>query len=157
MNLINETRPGTLPEHILRVLEKYWNINFPEDYREFLLKNNGGIPEKDCFSFKEREDGSDLRCFLGIYPDQHSNLLDFLKIYKDRILDYMFPIGYDSAGNLILISVKNSDRGKIYFWDHELEADMDRGEVADYSNLTLIADSFDEFINSLYDYEDEEK
>jgi hypothetical protein len=67
----------------------------------------------------------------------------------------MFPISYDSFGNLILIAIKNADRGKIYFWDHEMEADPNQGEVPDYSNLTLIADSFDEFINSLHDFEEE--
>ena len=49
---------------------------------------------------------------------------------------------------MIQFLVKNADRGKIYFWDHEMEAD--EGETPNYSNLTLIADSFDEFIEGLH-------
>ena len=137
-----------IPEHILKSLEMYWDINFPKSYRDFLLKYNGGEAEKREFKFKEGEHGSDIRSFLGIYPDKHNNLLSYLKSYRGRIPENFFPIGYDSCGNLILISVKNKDRGKIYFWDHEMEAD--EGETPDYSNLTLIADSFDEFIEGLH-------
>ena len=92
--------------------------------------------------------------FLGIYPDEYNDLLDHIKTYKERLPKNTFPIAYDSCGNLIVISVMGPDRGKIYFWDHEMEADIDHGEVSDYSNLTLIADSFDEFLEGLYSKEE---
>lgn len=74
------------------------------------------------------------------------NLLEKLKTYSARIPDNMFPIANDDLGNLILV-VKRPERGKVYFWDHEME--VAEGEIPDYSNLTLISDSFDDFINSL--------
>lgn len=147
--------PGTLSEPVLKALEIYWGFGLPKDYRAFLIKHNGGSPTIDYFNFKDdKNDGSDIRYFLGIYPDEYRNLLGFLKIYNERLPNNIFPIGYDSGGNLICISVKGPDRGKIYFWNHEMEADPAQGEVPDYSNLTLIADSFDEFINSLHTIED---
>lgn len=151
---IKDDHPETLPEHILRVLERYWGFALPKDYRRFLLTHNGGEPEPDYFNFKhDKSDGSDVRFFLGIYPDEHNDLLDHLKMYNGRLSKNIFPIAYDSCGNLICISVTGPDRGKVYFWDHEMEAD--EGEEPDYSNLTLIADSFDEFINSLHELENE--
>lgn len=152
INMLN-TRPNTLPEHILKVLEVYWGFNLPSVYRNFLIKNNGGEPEKDVFCFKEKKTGSDIRSFLCIFPDNNSNLLNYIKTYKGRIPDNMFPIAYDSFGNLILIGVKNPNRGKIYFWDHDMETDPSQGEKPDYSNMTLIADSFEEFIDGLYEDE----
>lgn len=53
------------------------------------------------------------------------------------------------SGDLILIAVKGTDRRKIYFWNHEMEM-----EEPDYSSLTLIADTFSEFINSLYEFDE---
>ena len=148
---IKSDHPGTLPEPILSVLERYWGFSLPKEYRNFLLEHNGGEPNVDCFNFKnDKEDGSDIRCFLGIYPDQHNDLLDHIKTYKDRLPSNLFPIAYDSCSNLICISVTEPDRGKIYFWDHEVEADPSQDEVPDYSNLTLIADSFNEFLEGLY-------
>lgn len=144
---IYNSRSETLPEHILKALEHYWEINLPSSFRDFLLKNNGGEPAKNFFLFKGSDSGSDVQSFLGIYPRTHNNLLEYLKTYESRIPNHLFPIAYDSFGNLILISVKNPDRGKIYFWDHEME--VDEGKTPDYSNLTLIADSFEEFIENL--------
>jgi hypothetical protein len=146
---------NSLPEHILKVLEKYWDISLPKEYRSFLIHHNGGEPEKSCFNFKDqKKEGSDVRFFLGIYPDNDRDLLNKIKIYENRIPKNTFPIACDSFGNLIIISVKNKDRGKIYFWDHEMEANTEAGEIADYTNLTLIADSFDEFINGLHSFDE---
>lgn len=154
MTELHLDHPDTLPEHILKVLELYWGFGLPMEYRSFLLKHNGGEPVEDIFNFKDdKENGSDVRFFLGIYPDEHRNLLEYLKTYNGRIPKNLFPIAYDSCGNLICISTMGSDRGKIYFWDHEMEAY--EVEEPDYSNLTLIADSFDEFLNSLHDLEDD--
>lgn len=150
---IKEDHPGTLPDHILKVLEKYWGFGLPKGYRDFLLKHNGGEPTPDYFNFKhDVNDGSDVRFFLGIYPDEHNDLLNHLQIYKSRVPDNIFPIAYDSGGNLICISVKGPDRGKVYFWDHEMEAAD--GEEPSYDNLTLISDSFEEFLNSLHEMDE---
>lgn len=150
-----EHNSSNLNDKVLQCLEQFWEIKLPKEYRKFLLTQNGGYPDKSIFFFKNQNIGSDVQGMLGITPEGGLNLLTEIRTYTGRIPSSTFPIGYDSFGNLILISVKNPDRGKIYFWDHELEADPDQGEVADYSNLTLIADSFDEFINNLKSDEEE--
>ena len=147
-----EKSPGKLDETFLKALEQVWGFKLPTDYRNFLLEHNGGYPEKPVFDFKnDSEDGSVLSMFFCIYPDFNHNLLDNLKIYQHRIPSHMFPIADDDCGNLILLSVKNPDRGKIYFWDHEMECE--EGEEPDYSNLSLIADSFEEFCDKLREKE----
>ena len=138
---------NTLSESILVALEQYWEFKLPRSYRMFLLIHNGGEPCKDIFFVKEKQHGSDIRNFLGIYPDKNYNLLYYLKFYNNRIPSNTLPIARDSFGNLILLSVKGPDYGKVYFWDHDWEAED--GVTPDYSNLTLIADNFDEFINNL--------
>jgi hypothetical protein len=137
--------------HILRPIEKFLGINFTEDYRSFLLKVNGGYPDKTFFKFSNLDEGSVVQHFYGINGMGDSN--DLLIMYKyshTRIPSNMVHIGADCFGNQILLSVKNPDRGKIYFWDHEIEADPDNGEIPCYDNLTLIANSFDEFLGKLY-------
>ena len=139
---------GPLNEDFLKTLEMYLDINFPSEYRFFLRDFNGGKTGNRGFSMKnDQKNRSALDRLFGFVPNKYNNILLYLKNYKDRIPQNTFPIGYDPFGNLILISVKNKDRGKIYFWDHEMEAD--EGETPDCSNLTLIADSFDEFIEGL--------
>ena len=55
------------------------------------------------------------------------------------------------------ISSKGEDKGKVYFWDSVEEEDVDEeaGEEPGYSNVYLLANSFQEFINSLEKIEDD--
>ncbi|AIK96204.1 SMI1/KNR4 family protein [Candidatus Odyssella acanthamoebae] len=145
----------TINETILEALEQVWKFNLPTAYRNFILKYNGGSPQPSRFFFKESpSNGSYVDYLFGIRKGFNQNLLMSMNLYSGRIPANMLPIGEDPGSNLILLSVKGPDRGKIYFWDHDLEADPAQGETPDYSNLTLIADSFDEFINGLSEEKD---
>lgn len=143
--LINDT--------CLKALEQLWGFNLPKAYRNFLLECNGGEPKKKCFDLKDKSDGSVIDEFLSIINNYNSNLLLDLKDVGKRCPSHMIPIADDGFGNRILLSAKGADRGKVYFWDHDMEANDD--ETPDYSNLSLIADSFEEFTNGLYEPEDE--
>jgi len=72
-----------------------------------------------------------------------------LSAYKGRVPHGMLPIGDDPAGNLYLMDLSPGERyGRIYFWDHEIEAD-DEGQ-SHQKNITLISNSFIEFLVDLY-------
>ncbi len=74
-----------------------------------------------------------------------------IEIYRGRLPSRFIPIGADASGNALCISITGADRGKIYFWTHEKEADPDKGESPDtVDNIMLVADSFDAFIAGLY-------
>ena len=135
---------------VLKSIENYLGFKFPDKYKIFLLSCNGGETKKKIFFFqKDTLNGSILDRLFGVVSNEYESILIYLKDYRTRIPDNFCPIGADPGGNLILISVKGPDYGKIYFWDHEME--VDEGEEPDYSNLTLIADSFTDFINSLHE------
>ena len=145
---------SNLNDEILAAIEEFLGYTFPKPYREFLLKKNGVRRVEKLFFFRDHpQEGSCLDSLFGVYKDFNNNLLVRLKYLGDRIPSNMTPIGRDVYGNLILLAVKGLDRGKIYFWDHELEADPAQGERPDYSNLTLIADSFSDFMDGLSDIE----
>ena len=132
----------------LNNIEEKIGFNFPADYKRFLLQFNGGKPEKEVFNMINNSSIVDR--FFGFCENEYRNALRYYGVvYNKRIPSNTFPIGKDPGGNLILISISGSDYGKIYFWDHNWEAE--EGREPDYSNLTLIADSFDEFVNNLKD------
>jgi hypothetical protein len=143
MNIINPT-PELINSNIIGCLESYFDFKFPQIYKEFLLLTNGGSPKKSILS---KDEEYEVRNFFGIIPDYSYGLLERKKMYENRIPNNMFPIANNSGGDLFLMSVKGPDYGKIYFWDHNWEAE--EGQEPNYSNLTLVADSFDEFINGL--------
>ena len=134
-----------LSDNIIDSLNCFWGGSLPFAYKEFLKNVNGGIPNKDTFIFGD--DSSNVDLFFGVTPDKHMNIFKFHNIPKN-----MIAIGEDAFGNLILLAVTMQDRGKVYFWDHELACEDD--EEPGYENLTLIADSFDKFLSMLKSVDD---
>ena len=133
--------------------EKDNHIVLDTIYKCFLNKENGGEPLKNIFIYNFKKNlFSDIDCFFGIDKDKNFDLKFQNNFYKNRIPKNMIAIAEDCVTNLILLSVKGDDYGKVYYWDHEMEAN--NGEEADYSNLTFLANSFGEFIDNLKSEDD---
>ena len=132
--------------------EKRMGHPIPARYRALLLEHNGGGIEPSGFEFQDPV-GARSSCvhrILGIHGG-HSNLEDYLRSYRDRIPSDLFPIAHDPGGNLVLIGTGAENGGRIFFWDHDFEADD--GETPDYRNVYPVAESLDAFLAALSDEE----
>jgi cell wall assembly regulator SMI1 len=138
-------------------IEQYVGLAFPQQYKEHLLKYNGGQCKPNVFEFitnTGKLDSSIINWFLAIYDGKYDNLKECIEIFKieeKRMPRHILPIADDPGGNMICISTSGADEGYIYFWDHEQEVDYSVSDDSDYSNLFLIAKSFNEFLNGLKD------
>jgi cell wall assembly regulator SMI1 len=136
--------------------EKFIGLNFPNEYKEHLLQNNGGQCAPNIFKFNEngRWTESCVDWFLAIHDGEYDNLKEYVRTYKvdeKRLPIHILPIAHDPGGNLICISCGKQDEGQIYFWNHEQEVDYNLSEDTDYTNLYFVAKSFNEFIAGLKD------
>ncbi|MBX7215663.1 MAG: SMI1/KNR4 family protein [Candidatus Kapabacteria bacterium] len=130
-------------------------LQFPQEYKDHLLKYNGGQCEPNMFSFYENNHltSSCVDWFLAIYDGEFDNLKWYINLYKvkeKRMPFHIIPIAHDPGGNLICISCNGYDYGKIYFWDHEKEVDYLIEGDDNYSNLYLIANNLADFFNGLH-------
>lgn len=150
MSFVIEESPGPLSEDQLKKLEAQTSP-LPHDYRQFLLQYNGGDITPDCFNSATGESVSSIRSFLGIHNNPNRSLYHYLETYETRLPKRFLPIVFDSFGNLICLSLEGADRGAVYFWDHELEADED-DSPEDAENTTLLSSSFSAFLQSLYEF-----
>ncbi|HID7800733.1 TPA: SMI1/KNR4 family protein [Proteus mirabilis] len=130
-------------------LQSIVDYTIPSEYIDFIKKYNGGQPEPDSFNIKEIDDASTIDRFLGVKKEKNksNDIFYFVKLYKNRIPSEYMPIAYDIGGNLILIELA-SDKAKVFFWDHELEAD--EGEEPRLDNIYYLAGSIDEFLSNLF-------
>lgn len=130
--------------------EKEINKKLPNDYVDFLLKNNGGSPEYKIFS-----NGRVINfffCVLSLIEDYFS-IKWYLDMYEDRYPDVMFPIASVGGGDLLLMGLSGDYESKIYYWDHNLESENEGNEYFD--NITFVEDSLYDFLNNLYKEDDE--
>lgn len=134
-------------------LERRLGVKFPEDYREFLMKYNGGYPVPDGFRFFGREVGSSVHHFLRVRGGDESESLEYAAdVFAGRVPSGLFPVARDPGGNLICIGVLGGAfESQVVFWDHEGEADV--GEEPVGSNLTLISMDFSSFLSGLREVE----
>jgi hypothetical protein len=76
-------------------------LALPEDYREFLLKINGGYPLKASYRFNR----SELRLFeiFSLTESKIHGLLGRYAVVKCEIGDGLIPFGRDEAGELLCL------------------------------------------------------
>lgn len=135
-------------------IEQIIGLRLPEEYKKHLLTYNGGrcLPNRFFFDENGKRTSSGIDWFLAIYDGKYDNLKNYIKIYKKeekRLPHNILPIAHDPGGNLVCISCVGEDFGYIYFWDHEKEVDFQDPDHNEYSNLYLVAKSFQSFLDEL--------
>ncbi len=149
---ISRSKPPVAAEEVLRA-ENTIGESLPEDYKRFLLEHNGGRPVPAGFPIRwnkpELARGAEFGMvgdFYAIYEGKPVNLLEGFRSHGTRIPKGAIAIARDPGGNLILLGLSGEHRGKVFFWLHDMDPEYD--ETA-FENLGVIANSFDEFLQSL--------
>jgi len=140
-------------ENLLQEFEEKFQCKLPADYRSFLLKDNGGFPSPDCVTFKEdgRTTVSDVVCFHCLGDKLPWASLEWhFETFVGRLPKDTIPIGHDSCGNLWLLNVGAKQGGSVAFWDH---GSFDKFDETDFDAWPRVANSFQEFLGSLHEYD----
>ncbi|WLR43227.1 SMI1/KNR4 family protein [Bacillus carboniphilus] len=139
---------------------------FPEDYIECARINNGSavIP----YYFKVKDDVKVFGTLLSFDKESDDYIIRVFNNYIDTLPKKMVPIVYDPAGNLICFDYKDHEENPIVvFWEHEgaWEKDMlmeeeglteEQAEERARENVFYVADSFTDFLNSLYEFDEDD-
>ncbi len=133
--------------------EKKIGKKLPNEYKEFLIKNNGGYPteimftpnfiEINPFTLEKLNQATDVERFFSLneVSFEYEDILDESYIPPEYI-----PFARTSFGNLFLICVDLGKKyGSIYFANHDL---FDSNNNC--FNISKITDSFTDFLDSLY-------
>jgi SMI1-KNR4 cell-wall len=149
LNIDFLTSPELADEMSVAQAERRLGRRIPEDYRKFLLQErNGGRPAANVSALPEaRRVGVGVTDFLGVGHPDDTDLLRVSEQYRDRVPADLLPVAHAEGGNLVCLSLGGRDRGAVYFWDHEEEAE--EGASPTRENLYRIAESFHDFAASL--------
>ena len=149
---------GALDDAAIAAFESEIGAALPADYRAFLKAVNGGWVGGALLISGQAADGesidADVHHIGGLRAEPHMDLRTARATYQDwiaRIPRDLIWIMDDSCGNAICLGVAGKARGKVYFWDHEQEPDLDDwdGTLEGAGNITLIAHTFDTFFKGL--------
>ena len=132
-------------------IESRFDLVFPAEYRDFLLRNNGGDPEPSWYSMNgEYED--EISYFLAVNASNpHSDIATQIENYRDWIVPAYLPIAVCCGGDVLCLSLKDEELGAIYHWNHALANDA--GNPWE-ENMTRLAGSLAEFLGGVSTLED---
>lgn len=108
----------------------------PSDYREFLLRCNGGYTGGALWHC-ERDVG--VHHIAGFREESSFSISAHCDSLREFLPSDVIPIADDPFGNAICLGIRGEKKGRIYFWDHESAED----------DPELVSDSFAEFVSKL--------
>lgn len=147
---MNITSWGENDEVIVSEFEQKIGFSLPEDYRHFLVRNNGAKANRQVFFVKDLNQDVMLDKFFGITnPKSRSLTIGYwLQEYGDEIDEKSVFIGSDPGGRFLVYITAGEDKG-IYYWD---DTNFFPQSSEEEGNSYYIAESFSEFCDLLMDY-----
>lgn len=131
-------------ENTIKKIEDSFGISFPHDYKDCIMKFNGGRPKPNIFNFVD--DGEGTLGYLLSFT-RNPKIETVYGLISEYLPESVFPFATDSAGNMLCFDYrKDKHSPSIVFYNHE-EDDEDA--------IELVCESFTDLLESLHYDEDE--
>lgn len=141
---------------LLHEREVAWKVRLPDDYKEFIKKENGLIPSKRYFHFGNNEKVIEhFLAILAISGEKAEEAYDIGVVstqLEGRIVfdeDYvgmqLIPIAALYGGDFLCLNyVKDAENPSICIWYHEESYELEPA-------VEFVASSFSEFLDMLHE------
>jgi len=140
---------------LLHEREVAWRVKLPDDYKEFIKKENGIIPSKRYFHFGNNEKVIDrFLAILAISGEKEEEAYDIgvvstqlegrIVFDEDNVGMQLIPIAALYGGDFLCLNyVEDPDNPNICIWYHEESYELE-------PSLEFVANNFTEFLAMLY-------
>lgn len=111
MKYVDSNPYGPLTPKRLEQFERTIGQSLPDDYRAYLLEQNGGTPEKYLICWPGSDEPAEVfNDAFGLHdgPD-YSRLDKMTEGMREFLQDDLIPIGCDPGGNTSFFPIKSSD------------------------------------------------
>ena len=145
-----------LTDALLLEREVVWRVKLPDDYKEFIKKENGVIPSKRYFHFENNEKVIDrFLAILAISGEKTEEDYDIgvvstqlegrIVFDEDNVGMQLIPIAALFGGDFVCLNyVEDSENPSICIWYHEESYELEPA-------IEFLANNFTEFLAMLQD------
>ncbi len=129
-----------ITESDISEFEATYKVQLPEDYKDFLVENNGGRPEKNFFPFQD--DGFIIAWFFNLKngKDTLEWTLQLLWIAEQTIPRNLLPVARGQGADFYCICLDSNNYGKVFLWYGNIDEEPFE-----------VASSFSELVDGLQD------
>ncbi len=124
----------TADTSVIQTIESQFEISFPKEYIQLVMKYDSGVPDKKLF-----EAGGKQRVFqrlISIRADKHPNISDAVQWVDQDVT--RIPFALDPFGNMLCFAYSGNQIPEIVFVESE-------------NNTTYsVSQSLDAFLEALY-------
>lgn len=141
---------------LLREKEVVWKVKLPDDYKEFIKKENGVIPSKRYFHFRHNEKVIDrFLAILAVSGEKAEEAYDIgvvstqlqgrIVFDEDSVGMQLIPIAALFGGDFLCLNyVEDPEHPSICIWYHEESYELEPA-------IEFVANNFTEFLAMLQD------
>jgi hypothetical protein len=123
----------------LKTLEEHCRVYLPADFRNFLLRFNGGEFLDPSFYVKEINKTFGLSLLFGCGIGGSYDLINNVDLFEENIPTLILPIGSTTGNSLLLLVTEDFERGSIRIKEPWLETSV------------FVAKDFDDFLELFQD------
>lgn len=147
---LTESNPPTTLQAI-QTVEQELRVRFPDSYRQFLVRSNGGRPDTPIFPINGMHLNPNGNVNFLFGADANYDVYDLLKsnqFYASRIPVDIVLIADNGMGDYLCLDLRDK-KVTVVFWDNKHF--WGTGEWRE-RDLYHVASSFEEFLGSLKPY-----
>ena len=137
MHLVIQRIGRAIGEEDVRHFERAHALRLPEDYRQFLLEHNGGVPQNNT---------EGVRAFFCLGDHERWSLEAWFAQCQGQLPPELCPVAIDGRGNIYCIGHTEKEAGAVYLWACQANSD-------DGPRLARASASFARFLNGLEPYD----
>jgi hypothetical protein len=127
----------------INMIEEYFKIKLPNDYKECEFKFDGGYPIPNRFLVEGKEE-----IFNNLISLRDNNLIDVYQDIPDKLDNGIIPFAEDPFGNLICFDYRIDKVPKVVFWEHELAYENKA------CSIKYVCNTFSDLIGMLHEDKD---
>ena len=143
--------PVSLTSKQVAEAEAELGIIFPDDYREFILGANLGVPLQSDFVISEArgEFIASIGTFLSLLPSDNYSIKRALEMRQDQLPKGLIPIAESGGGDYVCFDYRTEANPPLCYWYH--------GRLGLDDEVVYVADNLTEFIAMLREPNDEDE
>ena len=141
-------RFGFANEEAISILENKFEVVLPEDYKRFLLQENGGrntaYKYKNLVRISQISEEINIDVMFGVETNiKNADIEQWTSEYRDDLFPNSIIIGDTIQHGFIVFWLSNEDNRGIYYYDDTYEFESSTDDV----NTYFLANSFSEFLS----------